>query len=1024
MYDSLNQIIDNLTEITKASDNLFEMMELPKVPITISIIGKRYSGKMTLANHLGSMYNLVVLSLEDMIKDAVRATTTDIKPSNEDTNENNITFKAKKGTLTRAQIYSEIQTKISEGGYPGDELLVQLVIDSINRVNTNAKYPDCKGGWVLVNFPQNREQAALLEKELTGYEEPKKAKQSLQKRKSLSNIKIPIPSKKASATIERGFETKEGKLKSGLDLVLLMNADDEAVLKRKTGSKIDTFTGKMYHLEYNPPPENEPEIFERLVPFTDEDDNVHNQNQNILADGFDGQVDSIKDFYNRFKNIYEIDGSKTLRENVESVQFWFNEMINEKEKEEEEKKLEESKGDLDLQKEKKKKEEQENLEKIHEESITDNDLEAYSTQEQNKNIPKDDDKKRNNRSRTLSTREKDLKHKNNSASTITIKTPKVAWASIEVNYIETLKFIFRSLRREQNTLTRYFYNTKVNFKKFLDRPNNKQNIVTAFKEEYNQIDNNLRCNDQAKEVLHQRTYDLRDKLWEICDKRKEEAEQERKEIIEDRWIEDHLKLVINIYVTIMQVESDYTIGINQLVHDYYIDPNGPIKFLINRINSIDKKQPGLTKSLKEINQTSETNKPDSHDSKNNGNNQNNTCNLLNLSSISGSLCNSVLLKESSEHNSFLQNSDGVPYERYIDDAYNLAYSRNEFKDVEVINKEEKDKDLQNTPTETKKEDDKEEIPKDYIDFIQLLQTAYHLNLERVQTKAKDHIENLKKKGTDVFNLLDEWITKRYQIEIKAVNELIILIEHAIEHEELLPDKLIFEDEDFKAKCDQFTNITDILPPSINPVEQLLSEKFTIAQLLNICKMFNECSNTGIISREEFINCFMKLTALSTDMEDLPDDYANNEANQINQITDLLDPFNTGYINWKKFIMNQAGVLPVPNIEYITNLKQLYKNLPSYQNGKIYNYGLYTDENCTEKETDISYPKELFKEIFEDLNITPEEKVSFKQVMEIAERNYPLLLTCPFYQLEVFNISLPLLRRLNSNKINIFKFDNN
>lgn len=90
------------------------------------------------------------------------------------------------------------------------------------------------------------------------YEEPKKAKQSLQKRKSLSNIKIPIPSKKASATIERGFETKEGKLKSGLDLVLLMNADDEAVLKRKTGSKIDTFTGKMYHLEYNPPPENEP----------------------------------------------------------------------------------------------------------------------------------------------------------------------------------------------------------------------------------------------------------------------------------------------------------------------------------------------------------------------------------------------------------------------------------------------------------------------------------------------------------------------------------------------------------------------------------------------------------------------------------------------------------------------------------------------------------------------------------------------------------------------------------------------
>jgi len=55
-----------------------------------------------------------------------------------------------------------------------------------------------------------------------------------------------------------------------------------------------------------------------------------------------------------------------------------------------------------------------------------------------------------------------------------------------------LKFIFRSLRREQDTMIRYIYNTKVNFKKYLERPDDKQSIVTAFQEEYNSIEDDLR----------------------------------------------------------------------------------------------------------------------------------------------------------------------------------------------------------------------------------------------------------------------------------------------------------------------------------------------------------------------------------------------------------------------------------------------------------------------------------------------------------------------------------------------------
>ncbi|ORX47939.1 hypothetical protein BCR36DRAFT_405248 [Piromyces finnis] len=1315
MYNALNEIIDNLYEITKIPEDPYELAVFPSVPICMSIIGKRFSGKMTLAKNIASMYSMAVLSLEDMIKDAIKVSTIEAKAGNEDTNELNSTFKSKKNSLTRSQIGSEIQIKMLEGGYPSDELLVQLVVNSISRVNID--HPECKGGWILVNFPQNHEQAALLEKELTGYEEPKKVKQSLPKRKSGLTSKNNKDgnggtNKKSTSNAvnsDKSQDQKEDKLKGGLDLVLLLNVDNEIAFKRMTGRKVDTLTGKIYHLEYNPPPENEPGIFERLVPLIDEVDNSNIQNQ-IAA--FDAQVDSIKEFFDRFKNLYEIDGSRSVKDNTENVQSIISDIererqqIEEEKKKEEEKKMEEAKRELELlkekEKEKKKKEETENnSEKNLDENGNDGEAESNSDNKgSNKgnsggtNV-KEDDKKKNNRSRTQSSKEN--KRKNNgstTASTVkgqktgkdnkkkdnqdnqdksdennanndesselqnfaaTNRTPIIAsngkrcpskalaeilvdsWATIEVNYIETLKFIFRSLRREQDTMIRYIYNTKINFKKFLERPDDKQSIVAIFQEEYNQIEDDLRSDSEAKAELHQRADDLRDKLWEVCDKRKEEAEQERAAIIEDHWIEDHLNIIINIYITMMQVESDHTIGINQLVHDYYVDSSGYVinddslkRIKIPMYDSLqdvgsDSKPSGSIDNLSKMNQRGKGNNNnfgnDNQDTK--GGNQNSKSHMSSFIPSSGSSRKSIIGKDrhqftSQVHDSnFIQDADGVPYSQYIDNAYALAYQNSAAAEVVVNDKEKKDKKKQNVPepvVESKKFDVEEKLSEEYTDFIQLLETTYHLNLERIQIKAKDHIKDLQKHGSDVFNLLDEWITTRYQIEMNAISELIIVIKEAIECEARLPNELILEGENFKVNYDILTYIADPLPPSKTPVEKLTSEKFTVVQLLNICKMFNEYSNTDIISNKEFIDCFMKLVVLSIGMEYLPDDYMNSEVSQIKQITDLLDPFDTGYINWRKFIMNQARVLPVPTVDYIINLKQTYKNLPSYQNGKIsksdymsvklwyedmdeeignqtitiykryknlkeamfyffmtentqenddlqfleeckkeaileevkesedkeinegendkksepiitisndkttqnnsnanvnvadstentivksepgindtkennevlqsrslevietnnsnncndsigdnvgveenieekpfekevfdvtsflmccccdtnqrigiekainvvsdcgsvsaeelykiYNYGIYiVDANYwhTEKEMDVPYPKELFYKIFEDLNVNPEDRITFNQLISIAEKSYPSLLSCPFYQLEV------------------------
>lgn len=54
-------------------------------------------------------------------------------------------------------------------------------------------------------------------------------------------------------------------------------------------------------------------------------------------------------------------------------------------------------------------------------------------------------------------------------------------------------------------------------------------------------------------VLSTLWQDLCDKLWDICDHRREEVEGERGRIVEDQWLDDHIGLLSNHYITLMQV---------------------------------------------------------------------------------------------------------------------------------------------------------------------------------------------------------------------------------------------------------------------------------------------------------------------------------------------------------------------------------------------------------------------------------------------------------------------------------------
>lgn len=58
-------------------------------------------------------------------------------------------------------------------------------------------------------------------------------------------------------------------------------------------------------------------------------------------------------------------------------------------------------------------------------------------------------------------------------------------------------------------------------------------------------------------------------LWDLCDARRHEAEEERKCILRSKWIPVEAVVLVNVYIGILQTEIDRFVDTMQLLQDYY-----------------------------------------------------------------------------------------------------------------------------------------------------------------------------------------------------------------------------------------------------------------------------------------------------------------------------------------------------------------------------------------------------------------------------------------------------------------------
>lgn len=128
------------------------------------------------------------------------------------------------------------------------------------------------------------------------------------------------------------------------------------------------------------------------------------------------------------------------------------------------------------------------------------------------------------------------------------------WENLELIYLEDLEQLFCVKRTHRNTIAPYAAYVKQHMKEYYELPDTRQAILQNFQIMYNEIPDDVRDDENVRGELHCRVDELRHELSKICDLKMKTAELERLRIINENWFADQLVFLMNIFISLMQIE--------------------------------------------------------------------------------------------------------------------------------------------------------------------------------------------------------------------------------------------------------------------------------------------------------------------------------------------------------------------------------------------------------------------------------------------------------------------------------------
>ncbi|XP_005325696.2 sperm flagellar protein 2 isoform X1 [Ictidomys tridecemlineatus] len=544
------------------------------------------------------------------------------------------------------------------------------------------------------------------------------------------------------------------------------------------------------------------------------------------------------------------------------------------------------------------------------------------------------------------------------------------WELIENSYISTIKTVLRHLREDQHAVLVYLYQIRTSFQEFLRRPDYKQDFVAQWQADFNSLPDDLWDDEETKAELHQRVNDLRDRLWDICDARKEEAEQERLDIINENWLQDCLGVMMNHCFSLMQAEVNRFQDTKRLLQDYYraMDCKIPLednkKFtriplvqldskelsenqiripLIPRISispetvvpkpkikAILKEQ--MDESLENVESNLETDEKLVMDTWQQAS--------VAISHMVAADIHQQLMEEEKENQPADAKEKSPP----------MGTNKKAKKEKEPPKKKKAEKKAKGksppvsepppvimTAEEIaemeKKNELKFKIKEEYLAALQFEETATQFRLELIKTKALTVLEDLVTKAVNVYKLMEKWLGEKYLNEMASVEKLTEVARYHIETTTKIQYELYLHQEDFFINGD--IKVFPDPPPPVRPppVEKEENGTLTIEQLDNLREQFFDMAPKGIIGNKAFTDILLDVVTLNLGTNNFPIGWMHLTQPELQELTSLL-VVNSEFVDWRKFLLVTAMPWPIPLEEELLETLQRFKAVDEAQKGTI------------------------------------------------------------------------------------------
>ena len=151
----------------------------------------------------------------------------------------------------------EANSYMTKGALVRDNLVIEMIVERIGQ-------PDAHNGFLLDGFPRTLPQSQALENAL-----------------EKSDVKI--------------------------DYVLLIEVPDTEIIDRNTGRRIDPVTGKIYHIKFDPPPD---EVASRVIQRDDDKE----ETVKYRLDKYHAETEPIIPYYEERELVCKVSGVVTLHE--------------------------------------------------------------------------------------------------------------------------------------------------------------------------------------------------------------------------------------------------------------------------------------------------------------------------------------------------------------------------------------------------------------------------------------------------------------------------------------------------------------------------------------------------------------------------------------------------------------------------------------------------------------------------------------------------------------------------------------